>query len=176
MKTFRFSHAGRILLWYELINEIKTFEKKKSNACVVLHVCQFYSARCSSPWLRMYLSQLMRLWHLSHRRPAKALARLRGSKAQASLRIRAVSLEPSLFAHMKYWRRQRVRLKIRHLAPLDGCTCAFEDWVYVGRKVPLSREMAHFKIMMVFQPNPMARRRCTKLWYCTSNCFKWNFF
>ena len=35
----------------------------------------------------------MRLWYLSHRRPAKA---------QASLRIRAVSPEPSLFAHIKY--------------------------------------------------------------------------
>ena len=35
----------------------------------------------------------MRLWYLSHRRPAKA---------QASLCIRAVSPEHSLFAHMKY--------------------------------------------------------------------------
>ena len=34
----------------------------------------------------------MRLWYLSHRRPAKA---------QASLRIRTVSPEPSLFAHME---------------------------------------------------------------------------
>ena len=24
---------------------------------------------------------------------------------------------------------------IRHLAPLDGCACAFEEWVYGGRKV-----------------------------------------
>ena len=45
------------------------------------------------------MSQLMRLWYLSHRRPAKA---------QASLRIRAVSLEPSLFAHMKYGSGRRV--------------------------------------------------------------------
>ena len=37
------------------------------------------------------LSQLMRLWYLSHRGSAKA---------QASLLIRAVSPEPSLFAHM----------------------------------------------------------------------------
>ena len=37
----------------------------------------------------------MRLWYLSHRRPAKA---------QASLRICAVSSEPSLFTHMKYGR------------------------------------------------------------------------
>ena len=45
------------------------------------------------------LSQLLRLWYLSHRRPAKA---------QASLRIHAVLLEPSLFAHMKYRSRRRV--------------------------------------------------------------------
>ena len=64
------------------------------------------------------LSQLMRLWYLSQMRPVKA---------QASLRIRAVSLEPSLFAHIKYVSGQSVRQKIRHLAPLDGCACAFEE-------------------------------------------------
>ena len=41
----------------------------------------------------LFLIKLMRFWYLSHRRPAKA---------QASLRIRAVSPEPSLFAHMNY--------------------------------------------------------------------------
>ena len=49
----------------------------------------------------------MRLWYLSHRRPAKA---------QASLRIRAVSPELSLFAHMNYGSRRRVRPKIGHVA------------------------------------------------------------
>ena len=72
------------------------------------------------------LSQLKRLWYLSHRRPAKA---------QAILRIRAVSPEPSLFAHMKYASRRRVRPKLRHLALLDGCACAFEEWVYGGRNL-----------------------------------------
>ena len=57
-------------------------------------------------------------------------------KAQTSLRIRTVSPEPSLFAHMKYESRRRFRPKIRHLAPLDGCACAFEEWVYGGQKVP----------------------------------------
>ena len=47
------------------------------------------------------MSQLMRLWYLSDRRPAKAQA------------------------------------------PLDGCACAFEEWVYGGWKVPLSHDMAH---------------------------------
>ena len=57
----------------------------------------------------------MKLWYLSHRWPAKA---------QASMRIPAVSPEPSLFAHIKYGSRRRVRPKIRHLAPLDGCAWA----------------------------------------------------
>ena len=61
----------------------------------------------------------MRLWYLSHRRPAKA---------QASLRICAVSPEPLLFIHMKNGSRQWVRPKIR-LAPLDGCVCAFEEFM-----------------------------------------------
>ena len=33
--------------------------------------------------------------------------------------LRTFSPEPSLFAHMKYGSRRRVRPKIRHLAPLD---------------------------------------------------------
>ena len=51
--------------------------------------------------------------YLPHRRPAKRL----------------------LFAHMTYGSRLRVQPKIRHLAPLDGSACAFEEWVYGGRKV-----------------------------------------
>ena len=58
------------------------------------------------------------IWYLSHRWPAKA---------QASLHIRPVSPEPSLLAYMKYGSRWKVRSKIRHLAPLDGCTCTFEN-------------------------------------------------
>ena len=69
----------------------------------------------------------MRLWYLSHRRPANA---------QASLRIRTVSPEPSLFAHIKNGSRRMARQKIRPLAPLDGCTSAFEEGVYGGPEVP----------------------------------------
>ena len=64
------------------------------------------------------MSQLMRLWYLSHKQPAKA---------QASLRICAVSPEPSLFAHIKNGSRRRARPKIRHLALQDVCTCMFEE-------------------------------------------------
>ena len=81
------------------------------------------------------LSQLMRLWYLSHRRPAKA---------QASLRMCAVSPETSLFANMKYGSRRRGRPKIRHLAPLDGCACAFEEWAYGGRKIPYMHNLVRW--------------------------------
>ena len=39
----------------------------------------------------------------------------------------AVSPEPSLFAHIKYGCRRRLRPKIRHLAPLDGRVCASKN-------------------------------------------------
>ena len=78
------------------------------------------------------MSQLMRLWYLSYRRPAKS---------PASVHICAVSPEPLLFAHMRYRSRRRVRLKIRHLVPLDGCACGFEKWVYGGWKVPKSHDI-----------------------------------
>ena len=104
---------------------------------VYLHQCH-HLQRVLKLWLSFLLvyikmSQLIRLWYLSHRRPANA---------QASLRIRAFSPEPSLFAHMNYGSRRRVKLKIRHLAPLDGCTCVFEEWIYGGQKVPKSHELA----------------------------------
>ena len=57
--------------------------------------------------LKQQMSQLMRLWYLSHRRPAKAQARQ--------------------FAHMKNGSRRRVRPKIRLLALLDACNCTFEE-------------------------------------------------
>ena len=68
----------------------------------------------------------MRLRYLSHRRPAKA---------QASLRIRAVSPEPSLFAYLKYGSRLTFRPKIRHLATVGDCACAFEERVYERRNL-----------------------------------------
>ena len=37
------------------------------------------------------------------------------------------SPKPSLFAHVKYGSRLKVRPKFRHLALLDGCACAFEE-------------------------------------------------
>ena len=73
----------------------------------------------------------MRLWYSSHRRPAKAQVSLCSLTRAFSVRTHDGS-------------RQRVRPKIRHLALLDGCECAFKKLVYGGRKVAKSHDMAHF--------------------------------
>ena len=49
---------------------------------------------------------------------------MRAAKVQASLRIRAVSPEPSLLAHTSSELRGTFRQKARSLAPLNGWACA----------------------------------------------------
>ena len=49
---------------------------------------------------------------------------MRAAKVQASLRIRAVSPEPSLLAHTNSELRGTFRQKARSLAPLNGWECA----------------------------------------------------
>ena len=49
---------------------------------------------------------------------------MRAAKVQASLRIRAVSPEPSLLAHISDESRGTFRQKARSLAPLNGWACA----------------------------------------------------
>ena len=54
------------------------------------------------------------------------LSPMRAAKVQASLRIRAVSPEPSLLAHRSSDSRGTFRQKARSLAPLNGWACAVE--------------------------------------------------
>ena len=49
---------------------------------------------------------------------------MRAAKVQASLRIRAVSPEPSLLAHTSSESRGTFRQKTRSLVPLNGWACA----------------------------------------------------
>ena len=67
------------------------------------------------PW--KYMDRVKRIWYLSP---------MRAAKVQASLRIRAVSPEPSLLAHTSSESRGTFRQKSRPLAPLNGWTCAVE--------------------------------------------------
>ena len=61
------------------------------------------------------MDRVKRIWYLSP---------MRAAKVQASLRIRAVSPEPSLLAHTSSESRGTFRQKARSLAPLNGCARA----------------------------------------------------
>ena len=61
------------------------------------------------------MDRVKRIWYLSP---------MRAAKVQASLRIRAVSPEPSLLAHTSSESRGTFRLNARSLAPLNGWACA----------------------------------------------------
>ena len=63
------------------------------------------------------MDRVKRIWYLSP---------MRAAKVQASLRIRAVSPEPSLLAHTSSESRGTFRQKTRSLAPLNGLACAVE--------------------------------------------------
>ena len=64
-----------------------------------------------------YMDRVKRIWYLSP---------MRAAKVQASLRIRAVSPEPSLLAHTSSESRGTFRQKARSLVPLNGWACAVE--------------------------------------------------
>ena len=61
------------------------------------------------------MDRVKRIWYLSP---------MRAAKVQASLRIHAVSPEPSLLAHTSSESRGTFRQKTRSLAPLNGWACA----------------------------------------------------
>ena len=62
-----------------------------------------------------HMDRVKRIWYLSP---------MRAAKVQASLRIRAVSPEPSLLAHTSSESRGTFRQKARSLAPLNSWACA----------------------------------------------------
>ena len=84
--------------------------------------CGKSSIRASGPESELlvcmrHMHRVKRIWYLSH---------LRAAKVQASLRIRAVSPEPSLLAHTSSESRGTFRQKTRSLTPLNGWTCAIK--------------------------------------------------
>ena len=64
-----------------------------------------------------YLDRAKQIWYLSP---------MRAAKVQASLRIHAVSPEPSLLVHTSSESRGTFRQNTRSLVPLNGWTCAVE--------------------------------------------------
>ena len=126
----------------------------------------------------------MRLWYISHRRSfgIRDCSILKIVWASSwdygtyrigdQRRLRRAAHPGSLsrafaIAHMNYGSRRRVRPKIRHLAPLDGCACVFEEWIYGGQKMPKSHELARIRDWNIFWylQNPLVSKDCKILWY-----------
>ena len=75
-------------------------------------VQDIFNLKKSTP---LHMDRVKRIWYLSP---------MRAAKVQASLRIRAVSPEPSLLAHTSSESRGTFRQKTRSLALLNGWACA----------------------------------------------------
>ena len=65
--------------------------------------------------MRFYVGRVKRIWYL---------APMQAAQVQVSLRLCAVSPEPSLLAHTSSESRGTFRQKARSLAPLNGWACA----------------------------------------------------
>ena len=104
-KTIFFSGSHSSLDTIKLIVNI-TFVVKN-----ILSILSFWTAEFG----RYVMGHVKRIWYLS---PMLA------AKVQASLRIRAISPEPSLLAHTSSESWGTFRQKARSLAPLNGWACA----------------------------------------------------
>ena len=106
------------------------------------------------------LDRVKRIWYLSP---------MRAAKVQASLRIRSVSPEPSLLAHISSESRGTFRQKARFLAPLNGWACAVKichDGMLEDTK---SLDGAQFILNIHFKLSYAASRILTLrflVWFC----------
>ena len=87
-----------------------------------------------------HMGRAKRIWYLSP---------MRAAKVQASLRIRAVSPEPSLLAHTSSESRGTFRQKARSLAPLNGWACAVKICHDGMLKDTNSLDGAHIKVKLI---------------------------
>ena len=98
---------------------VRLVSQRKGLFWLLLHVhTSFFCWRLYHQRVRFVLDHMgraKRIWYLSP---------MRAAKVQASLRIRAVSPEPSLLAHTSSESRGTFRQKARSLAPLNGWACA----------------------------------------------------
>ena len=110
-------------------------------------------------WLRSNMDRVKRIWYLSP---------MRAAKVQASLRIRAVSPEPSLLAHTSSESRGTFREKARSLAPLNGWACAVKichdgmledtnslDGAHIMRKLKFKFDRKSFETIYIAFMRPL---------------------
>ena len=99
------------------------------------------------------MDRVKRIWYLSP---------MRAAKVQASLRIRAVSPEPSLLAHTSSESRGTFIQKTRSLAPLNGWACAvkiFHDGMLEDTN-SLDGAQIILKKALIYSTSALKRMRC----------------
>ena len=101
------------ILWHKLMTLAVRREHQK-RPMIHCNGCE-QAVQAANDKVMFYLDRVKRIWYLSP---------MRAAKVQASLRIRAVSPEPSLLAHTSSESRGTFRQKARSLAPLNGWACA----------------------------------------------------
>ena len=115
-----------------------------------------------------HMDRVKRIWYLSP---------MRAAKVQVSLRIRAVSPEPSLLAHTSNESRGTFRQKARSLAPLNGWECAVKICHDGMLEDTNSLDGAHFmyavEIRLMDYADFLVYMQCTefKLAYCFCSFF-----
>ena len=112
------AEAGTQLLYTYSLHTVLTSPPISVKNTLVRSYSQIDWARnpCSrSLQTHPHVDRVKRIWYLSP---------MRAAKVQTSLRIRAVSPEPSLLAHTSSESREIFRQTARSLAPLNGWACA----------------------------------------------------
>ena len=110
------------------------------------------------------MDRVKRIWYLSP---------MRAAKVQASLRIRAVSPEPSLLAHTSSESRGTFRQKTRSLAPLNDWACAVEichdgmledtnslDGAHINKTKNNNIIMVQVDVGLEYKSNPKSYKCC----------------
>ena len=110
------------------------------------------------------MDRVKRIWYLLP---------MRAAKVQASLRIRAVSPEPSLLAHTSSESRGTFRQKARSLAPLNGWACAVKICHDGMLEDTNSLDGAHIQIACVSWVVSYVYGRCMSLFVFASSWCNW---
>ena len=105
--------CGQIYLWVCYSSFVTEAKLTTQTSSVFFLTCTLN--KVWDTYTRYHMDRVKRIWYLSP---------MRAAKVQASLRIRAVSPEPSLLAHSSSESSGTFRQKARSLAPLNGWACA----------------------------------------------------
>ena len=129
--TCIFLKASSAYFGFLRCNDFSVKHVYDSNVNHSLQICCCFSwscCSCGSEKIPDYWIQSLGSWnsncYLDRVKRILYLSPMRAAKVQASLRIRAVSPEPSLLAYTSSESRGTVRQKARSLAPLNGWACA----------------------------------------------------